>query len=250
MEEKLYSPPFYDIIYDMLGFRLKDVRDMAEIFEGRTSKYVFTSSAAVYSGKSGVLTEEDFDPMNLDLDLDRGEKSYSEGKRRCEAYLFQKAHFPVVVARFPNVLGHDDSTLRFQDHLSRIDDGKGFRIPQTGGKRNYVWVEDAGRFLFWLGSAKRGGAYNAASKEVFQVDEVLRSFASALEKEVTIETVPDAVPDTGYFSPVDYILSTKKAEKEGFVFTPSHEWIGSEVSLWRNKGGVSPNTQDYAKDLF
>jgi len=250
MEAKLYSPPFYDIVYDLLGFRLRDVIDIAEIFEGRTSRYVFVSSAAVYTGKSGVLSEDDFDPLSLDISGDTVEKEYAEGKRRCEAYLFQKAHFPVAVARFPNVLGHDDSTLRFQKHISMIENDETFIIPESGGRRNYVWVDDAGRFLLWLGKSGKTGAYNGASTEIFYLREIIEDIASAMGKEAIIKETHGTESNSRYFSKNDFILSTRKAIEDGFFFTPSKDWIQHEVSEYMKSGGISPNSSDYSKDLF
>jgi nucleoside-diphosphate-sugar epimerase len=248
--EKLNSPPFFDIIYDMLGFRSKDVYDLIELFKNRAGRLVYTSSASVYRGLSGTLGESDFDPLKINVDTPGMEKSYEEGKRNCESILYKKASFPVAAARFPNVLGHDDSTLRFQDHLSRIRKGETFIIPRKSGRRNYVWVDDAGRFLFWLGKYGKSGSYNAASSEYMEVSDVIRKFGEYMGVTAKIERNDDVTPNSGYYSASDYILSTKKAESEGFRFTRFEEWLKKEVSDYLKKDGKSFNSADYRSKLF
>ncbi|MCL4452340.1 MAG: NAD-dependent epimerase/dehydratase family protein [Candidatus Thermoplasmatota archaeon] len=248
--KNLNSPPFFDVIYDMLGFRSRDVNDLVELFKNRAGRLVYTSSASVYRGLSGTFTEGAFDPTKVKIETPGMESSYEEGKRNCESILFGKAPFPVAAARFPNVIGHDDSTLRFQDHLSRIKKGETFLVPRKSGRRNYVWVDDAGRFLFWLGKQGKTGAYNAASSEYMEVSKVISKLGEFMGVPAKIERTEDGKSNSAYYSENDYILSTKKAESEGFKFTKFEEWLKNEVSEYIEKDGKSFNSADYRASLF
>jgi len=248
--ENLNSPPFFDVIYDMLGFRSRDVYDLIELFKNRVGRLVYTSSASVYRGLSGTLKESAFDPTKIEVGVPGMEKSYEEGKRNCESILFNKATFPVAAARFPNVIGHDDSTLRFQDHLSRIRKGEKFLIPRKSGRRNYVWVDDAGRFLFWLGKNGKTGSYNAASSEYMEVSEVIKKLGEYMDVPAKIERTDDTTSNSAYYSASDYILSTQKAESEGFKFTRFEEWLKKEVSDYMKNDGRSFNSAEYRTKLF
>ena len=248
--EKLNSPPFFDVIYDMLGFRSRDVQDLIDLLHNRVGRLVYTSSASVYRGLSGTLSESAYDPSKLKIEAPGMEKSYEEGKRNCESLLFNKATFPVAAARFPNVIGHDDSTLRFQDHLSRIRKGETFTVPRKSGRRNYVWVDDAGRFLFWLGKNGKTGSYNAASPEYMEVSEVIVRIGEFLGVPARIERTDDLTSNSAYYSSSDYILSTKKAESEGFKFSRFEEWLKKEVSEYMERDGKSYNSADYRNRLF
>ncbi len=250
MEDKLASPPFFDVVFDMLAFRVRDVIPVTEIFKNRIGRYVFVSSAAVYSGDSGTLSEDRFLPEPLAARSELTEKDYAEGKRNVEAYLLANAPFPVAGARFPNVLGHDDSTLRFQDHVNRVRRDETFILPANEGKRNYAWVEDAGRFLAWLGLEGKTGVYNAATPEFVTVRELIESIAGALGRKAQIASSEEESSNSRYYSKRDYIVSVKKAESEGFKFTPMRSWLRKEVEMVNASGEGPLYSAEYRDHLF
>ena len=250
IESKLSSPPFFDVVFDNLAFRRDDVVKTSNFFEGRIGRYVFISSAAVYEGLSGTLTEDQFDPMKFEIIENRKEASYSEGKRNVEAYLFQKAGFEVLAARFPNVLGHDDSTKRFQGHVSKILDQHRIAIPPNEGRRNYAWVDDCGRFLAWIGLNGKKGVYNGASPEAITVRELSKKIANFAGVDVQLEEPDKNEEISDYYNPVDYILSTEKAKGVNFSFTEMEDWLKEEVRAYMQTGGKSKNSAEYRNYLF
>ena len=106
VKEKLTDFDHFDIVYDQLAFRVRDVEGIIDLLNGKTDRYIFTSSAAVYSDKSGILEEGMFDPYIFKIDRKLSEKSYADGKRNVEAYVYQNAEFAVASARFPSILGN------------------------------------------------------------------------------------------------------------------------------------------------
>ena len=249
VREKLTGVDHFDIVYDQLAFRVRDVKDIIGILDGKTERYILTSSAAVYSDIYGILEEEMFDPYNFNIDEKQSERSYADGKRNVEAYLYQNAEFIVASARFPNILGNGDSTLRFQDHLRRIQEGKQFWVPQKSGKRNYTWVDDAGRFLAWIGTSKKKGPYNGASDQSFDIRSLLGLMGSSMGKKVSFGS--GSVSDKSrYYRDEDFILSTRKAYSEGFTFTDTEKWMDIEVEKYINNPELKANSQGYADSLF
>ena len=85
VKESISNLDHFDAVYDQLAFRIKDVKELIDILAGKTDSYIFTSSAAVYSGKSGLLSEDQFDPFSYEYDDKESEKSYADGKRNVEA---------------------------------------------------------------------------------------------------------------------------------------------------------------------
>ncbi len=239
---------FHDAVYDTIGYRSLDVKNALEAIGNRAGKYVYISSAAVYSGMEGVMDEEKFDPISMEASAGL-ENSYSEGKKMSEAYLIKNADMPVAIARFPNVMGHDDSTLRFQSHVKRILDGNEFYIREPEGKRNHVWVEDAGRFLSWLGREGNTGIFNAASPDSMKASQLVTQMAQYLGTLAKIRFGDDE-PNTRYASSTDLILNVAKAEKKGFKFTPTGQWLEDEVRKARDTGFSSPNSMEYSYNLF
>lgn len=250
-EEKLLSPPYFDTVFDQIGFGPDDIRKTVEFFRERIGNYVFVSSAAVYSDKHGTVRETDFDSRTLQI---RNESTailgYSDGKKNAEAYLFQNAPFPVAAARFPIVMGYDDSTLRFQKHVLGVRNGDEFNVKKAQVLHNYVWVEDAGRFLAWLGKNKKNGAYNAASPDPLSVESLLVDIGRYLGKEPRITVDSHREGNTSYYRDSDLVLSVRKAESEGFRFTSTGTWLEPEVKKTVENDGKSGNTTDHMKWIF
>lgn len=231
-EEKLSSPPYFDVLFDQICYGPDDAEIIVETFKDRIGSYVFVSSGSVYIPLGADRKEEDFDPVHSPLKMGSiSDLGYGEGKRNAEAYFFQKAPFPVAAARFPIVVGYDDVTTRFQGLVNSIATGKNIVIPPECGKRNYVWVEDAGRFLAWLGMNKKSGAYNAATGYKLDAIELSQSIGNALNKAPIVTSKRGDEDPSPYYAPREQTLSVEKAESEGFDFTPFQEWIVREANL-------------------
>lgn len=244
--DKLSSPPYFDVLFDQICFGPDDAANIVETFTGRIGHYVFVSSAAVYYPGKSSCVEEDFDPGHFNLQSGGiGNLGYSEGKRNAEAYMFQHATFPVASARFPIVMGHDDSTMRFQNHVKSIVSGTEIVIPPYGRRRSYVWVEDAGRFLAWLGLNGKSGTYNAASRYTLDAVELMKRMGGALKKEPNIVGSDNTEGRSSYYATADSVLSVEKAENEGFTFSKLEEWLEEEVKKTANNGGNALNNMDY-----
>lgn len=174
----------FDVHYDQIGFGPDDIKPILEIFHDKIQHYVFTSSKAVYAGSKAGFIEEDFDPRIVKPRKGGiANLGYAEGKRSAEAHLFQKAPFDVTAARFPIVLGPDDSTGRFQTHVRRVMKKEAVVIPAFCGRTNYIWVEDAGRFLSWLGLEHKTGTYNAASSYILDANELVLRIGLLIKKD-------------------------------------------------------------------
>lgn len=246
-EEKLLSPPYFDVLFDQLCFGPDDAEKITEVFKGRIGRYVFVSSGSVYSGvNKETRTEEDFDPFKHKIQKGGlGNLGYDEGKRSAEAYMFQNAEFPVAAARFPIVIGHDDSTKRFQKLVMDVISGNEISIPKKSGKRRYLWVDDAGRFLFWLGKNGKEGPYNACSGYGIDVLELVKKISEITGSALNVRESPDGESSTSYYSEQDSLQVPDKAVREGFEFTNFDEWLKKEVEQVAAGKDQSPNTLEY-----
>lgn len=246
------SSAHYDVLFDQLCFGQDDAKNIVDVFRNRIGHYVFVSSGAVYYPGKSEYEEGDFDPTRFSLQSGSNDESdYAEGKRSAEAYFFQNAPFSVAAARFPIVIGHDDSSIRFQKHVKSVMLGEEIVIPPHCGRRNYVWVEDAGRFMSWLGLRKKTGPYNGASPYGLDAVELVDRIGRLLNRTPDIRRQVSAVRTSSYFIEADRTLSAVKAEKECFAFTPFEEWFPAEVKLTveagADTGGVPHNSMDYFK---
>lgn len=239
---------YHDVVFDTIGYRSIDVKNSLDAIEGSAGKYVYISSAAVYSGLEGTVSEDQFDPSILKA-VPGKEKSYDQGKKMSEAYLVKNSPVPVAMARFPIVIGYDDSTFRFQNHVSRILNGDQFQFKEPEGKRNYVWVEDAGRFLAWLGEMGNGRIYNAASPESMKPSQLVKSIAEAMGSKAKIK-LGNEESDSSYAASRDLVISVEKAKRKGFKFIPTEVWLKEEAQKAKDSGLTSPNSMEYTRDLF
>ncbi len=240
---------YFDVAIDTIGYRSLDVKYSLEALEGKIGKYVYISSAAVYRGNSGTLSEESFDPGKIENKEPGIEKAYHEGKQMSEACILEHAKVPYAIARFPNVLGYDDSTMRFQDHVSRIVSGEEFIFQEPEGRRNCVWVEDAGNLLAWLSTTSNVGIYNGASPDAMKASELVEKMAEALGTTARISRGHEK-SNSRYSATTDFVLNVKKAEGKGFKFHPTGEWLGEEARMAKEHGKLSHNSQDYSDKLF
>jgi len=251
IEDRIPPAEKFDVLFDQLGFGPDDAAGICRIFHGRINHYVLTSSGAVYEGSKTGFREQDFDPTTT-KPKEGGIRTlgYGEGKRSAEAYLFQNAPFTVASARFPIVLGPDDSTERFQFHVDRVKEERPIVIPAGCGRMNYVWVEDAGRFLFWLGIEGRNGTYNAASSYTLDANELVRRIGLQLKKTPNILREGEKGDITPYYTEADWSLDVTKAERDGFAFSPFEEWFPVIVRQTVETGGKRLNTVDYFRQLL
>lgn len=232
IEDKLSSPPYFDVLFDEICYSSEDAKKIVDVFDNRIGHYVFVSTGSVYITEKGVRSEEDFDPVHHEVKMaDRKQLGYDEGKRSAEAYLFQNASFPVTAARFPIVVGHDDGTKRFQWLTEKVASGQSMYVPEGCGRRNFVWVDDAGRFLAWAATNKKVGAYNAASSPSMNAIELSQEVGKILGKDPVISRSDNNEKESPYFCPRDQILAVDKAKREGFEFTEFEDWFGKEVRL-------------------
>lgn len=229
--------PQLDVIYDLIGFGTDDVAIICEEFGEKAGHYVFVSSAGAYPEQKGNMAEEDFDPSSMNAAPGgMRELGYSGGKQNAEAYLSRNAPFTCSVPRFPVVLGHDDLAGREQFPLNRIDGrmlthverilrGQEIVVPPGGGRRNYAWVEDAGRFIAWLGRNRKPGAYNGASSRIMDAEEIINFIGRVLGR------VPVIVPEgsdediSSFYTQGDRWVNASKAESEGFSFSQFEKWF-------------------------
>jgi nucleoside-diphosphate-sugar epimerase len=223
--EAAFGDSRYDIVFDQIGYAPDDIADAVEVFSGKIGRYVFTSTGSVY-GSGDRFVESDFDPMSIDPGTGRfPDIPYGEGKRKAEAYLFQKAPFPAAAARLPIVIGPDDVTNRFQFHVERVINKKPIVVPFPRGKMAYISADDAGRFIAWLGLTGKEGIYNGSSRYALDAAELTERVGQALDiKPIILEEGPES--DISPYATTDnFVLDPTKAESAGFHFTPFDEWF-------------------------
>jgi hypothetical protein len=122
------------------------------------------------------------------------------------------------------VMGIGDPTGRMDSLIGHILDKKPIVIPPNYGIKDYVSSDDAGRFIAWLGTTFRIGAYNAASDSWIDPIEMTKLAGEILGIEpIILADGPD------YADEPDMTMDVSKAKRDGFEFTPFEQWFPKVV---------------------
>lgn len=216
----------FDIIFDQICYTALDAHISTEAFKNHCKKYIFTSTGSVYDMKSDhALIESDFLPENYPIHLNSTHPSYQEGKRGAEAVFISQKYFPVVMVRFPIVLGENDYTERLNFHVFKIANEIEFSLPRLETKFVFISAEEAGQFLSYMSEQNFKGPINAASNGVIKLSQLIEMIESATGKKAKIVPHATALNSSPFGSEIDFILDTGKARSLGFKFANLFDYL-------------------------
>lgn len=185
----------FDVVFDNTAYAVRDVEPMVELFAGRISNFVFTSSVAVYRRsfiQPVTETSRRHDPHDPDP-----RKAYGVGKVHTEDFLFRhhaEHGFPATSVRVTHTLG-PMSPLVTRDPIffERLVQGRPILVPGDGFPFvHMIHVADAASFLASVAgnNAAIGQAYNCGGIEITSIDGCIRLMARAAGVEADIVHVP------------------------------------------------------------
>lgn len=187
----------YDAVVDFIAFTPSHVETDIELFSGRTSQYVFISSASAY--KKPV----DQWPITESTPLHNPHWQYSRDKIACEERLileFRERGFPVTIVRPSHT--YDRTLLPMDPYqcgytvLCRMRAGKPVIVHGDGTS---LWVvthhrDFARGFVGLLGNPKAiGEAFHITSDDVLSWNQIFETVAHAAGSEPRIVHVPSDV---------------------------------------------------------
>ncbi|NIK78223.1 nucleoside-diphosphate-sugar epimerase [Paenibacillus castaneae] len=216
----------FDIVYDNICYTQQEAEEAVELFAGRTSKYIVTSSLSVYPFGETSITESDFDPYTYPVpEQYAANADYAEGKRLVEAVLFQKASFQVNAVRFPIVLGQDDYTRRLHFHVEHIQAGQPLGIPNPNAVISFINSDEAASFLLWLGRSSLVGPVNACSKGEITPEQIVALISEAAGKQAVVANETEDIHMSPFGVPASWHMNTIKADTAGFTFQQLNDWL-------------------------
>jgi len=218
----------WDIVYDQICFEATDAIEACQLFSTNTSHYVLTSSITVH-GSGIALKEDNFKPSPF-LKMISSKENYAEAKKQCEAVILEKK-LPATIVRFPVVLGHDDSTKRFQFHIDRIQKGLPIFFHNLNAKTNYISSDDAAKTLFFLLGKSPVGSLNAGAAEPISFKNLMSEFEIELGKNMNLAPSfveecksPYTIKETRY-------MDVNKLKELGFEAQPVRNWLRNEIRI-------------------
>ena len=191
--------------------------------------YVLTSSLAVYDlQKTSKTSEQNFDPLSYPLLVkDSAEVGYAEGKRLAEAFLYQRASFPVISARFPIVLGEDDYTKRLLKPINDVLSGDMLRMCGYEHEMSLISSAEAGRFLAWLAKAEESFSMpiNACSDGNISPHRIVKLIEAETGRKSLVEYVDVSEGFSLINHQVTWTMSNHLATSRGFRFEELSDWL-------------------------
>ena len=219
--EKALEGKYFDIIYDNLCYSPNSARDLCDVIEDKTDRYIIISSSAVYKFNKNIK-EEEFNPYIYKVIYgDRNDFSYAEGKRLSEAVVFQNYNIKTVAVRFPVVLSKDDYTKRLYSYVENNILNKSTNI-NNDSNLSFISDKEAGDFLAWLSNVDYVGPINAASYGSITIKEIIEYIEKSTGKKMIISSDGINGKYNGIF---DSNLDISRVESLGFKFNNIKEYI-------------------------
>lgn len=176
----------FDAVVDWIAFTRADVERDIRLFNGKTSQFIFISSASAYQKplQHYLITEE--------TPLENPFWEYSQNKIACEERLmqaFDQDGFPVTIVRPSLTYGPTQVPLAMGSWthpytiVDRIKRGQPVIVPGDGTSLwVFTWNEDFARgFLGLIGNrAALGEAFHITSDEVLTWDQAYQEVGRAL----------------------------------------------------------------------
>ncbi|TRZ38955.1 NAD-dependent epimerase/dehydratase family protein [Niallia circulans] len=216
----------WDVIYDQICYSAHDAVDAIEVFNGKTDKYILTSTLSVYDSSSELLKEEDFNPYIYPIEVKpTKDVTYKEGKRQAEAVFFQKAPFKTAAVRIPIVVGVNDYTQRLKFHTDKVASGREIYFPNLNAAMGFVDEKEAGHFIAWTGVEGVEGPVNACADGIITIAELLELIEKSAGKTAQLAIEKNEENASPYGIESFWAMSNDKAKSLGFHFSNLYEWL-------------------------
>ncbi|MFE0147518.1 NAD-dependent epimerase/dehydratase family protein [Nonomuraea sp. NPDC059007] len=214
----------FDAVVDQVCYTPGHAAVARRVFEGRTRRYVMTSTVEVYAdlGGGGPYREDALDLTAGTIRADpppSGELTYGEGKRLAEAVLARPAEFVFASVRTAHVLGGDDFTGRLEHYVRRVDAGLPVGICADPRPASFIEEREIAAFLAWAALGDFGGPVNACSHGTLDVRRLCEAIGRPLYTR----------GESPYSFERDYTMDNGRATALGFTFSDVGDWLPGVV---------------------
>jgi 2'-hydroxyisoflavone reductase len=153
----------WDVVVDNSGYVPRHVRDSAELLKGRCSRYLYTSTVAVYDFDASA-TVDNAGPLlaapNPDTEAVTGE-TYGPLKAECDRIVQDVFGEQATIVRPTYIVGPGDSTDRFTYWVERFHRGGDVVCPANPEfEAQWIDVRDLCHWLVSLGETDTPGIFN------------------------------------------------------------------------------------------
>ncbi|MCB0414172.1 MAG: NAD-dependent epimerase/dehydratase family protein [Bdellovibrionales bacterium] len=215
----------WDVVYDQVCFDYRTAKMATEIFNGKTSYYIFTSSQSVYPAGQNIY-EDEFSTENYKLENEvSGFENYAEAKRQAEYGLWKHSDFLLCRVRLPIVIGNDDYTNRFNFHVERIKNEQPIYFPNINAKMSFITSDFAAQALASFSEKKIEGAINVASPLPISLNRFVGILEDRIGKKAILSSHPHVDQNSPYGAEEDWFMNCDKLKNSGLVGPSIEKWL-------------------------
>ncbi|MGW1765100.1 NAD-dependent epimerase/dehydratase family protein [Streptomyces sp. NPDC002073] len=247
----------FDVVVDQVCYTSVQAAVAARAFDGRTGRYVMTSTIEVYDPATAALPavppgtpvpEDHVDPAAWPVALDLPwhddayrEAHYAEGKRQAEAVLARAGGFAFASVRSAHVLGGGarEFTGRLAHYAGRIARGEAIAVHADALPTVFIHYEELADLLLWAATSRFTGPVNACSDGPLDVVQFTAVVAGQAGREAVHRTVPAGEEASAFSYDRHYAMSNARAKELGFSFLHTTDWLPGAVAETLTADGAS-----------
>ena len=207
----------FDVVQDISGYHVDDLKPMVEIFRNRIGHYIFASSTVIY-GPTKILPIRESHPV----DLSERQSEYGRQKLVCEAYLFGEYRangFPATTVPFSMVFGPNNNIVeREQRMFQRLLRGRPVMIPGDGTTLSQIGhVDDEAVALRMLMMQPQtfGKRYNLTGKDYWSDEGYVDTFAEIVGVTPEKVFIPGTTMDDIYAGRIEVGTGANSTRRAG-----------------------------------
>ncbi|KJY42722.1 reductase [Streptomyces sp. NRRL B-1568] len=239
----------FDVVVDQVCYTPVQAAIAARAFQGRTRRYVMTSTIEVYDPSTAALPfiphgtpvpEETVDPAAWRVSTDLPwhddaylEAHYAEGKRQAEAVFTQHRGFAFATVRSAHVLGGgaQEFTGRLAHYVEHITQGQPLTVHSAVLPTVFIHYEELADLLLWAATATDfTGPVNACSDGLFDVRDLSAVIAARTGREPVYRAVAPGEAASPFSFDRHYAMSNARAKQLGFAFSHTVDWLPDAVA--------------------
>ena len=184
----------FDVVVNWVAYSPEHIETDLKLFKGRTSQYIFISSASAYQTPPVRL------PVTESTPLYNPYWDYSQGKIDCEDRLmkaYREENFPITIVRPSHT--YDWTALPFEGGFTVVDRMRKGKKVIVHGDGSSLWVlthhkDFAKGFVGLLGNSHAiGEAFTITSDELLTWNQIFEITAGAAGSEAQIIHIPSDV---------------------------------------------------------
>jgi nucleoside-diphosphate-sugar epimerase len=184
----------FDVVVDWIAFTTEHIEMDLELFRGKTSQYVFISSASAYQTPPVKL------PVTESTPLYNPFWAYSQAKIACEDRLikaYREEQFPITIVRPSHT--YDQTSIPIEGQYTAVNRMRQGKKVIVHGDGTSLWVlthhrDFAKGFVGLLGNSKAiGEIFHITSDELLTWNQIFEIIAHAAGTEARIVHVPSEI---------------------------------------------------------